>query len=1002
MQFIDGKPDLAPKQLALVNLCRQKNGLKKIILMSGSRKSGKCLTPDTLVYTSEGIMPISMLGSAETGKFSQCQKEVACFDTETNRIIKSNTDLFYNSGKIAGFTIQTDRGYEISCSEEHPVWCEVNGDIGYKKSSEINQLIKSGKSVWIPILKENTLWPTEYKSIKYEYFYGNDRNQAAVSQRIEDAITGGAVTNEEISRVSKTSLTSVAKYKYSPFYPNILNVVVDNDLAYLIGLIIGDGGYSKSVVNASRCGFSSNDQELIESLSEILAIKFPDSLVKHTGGAKCDYRIESASFLEFLKVTRMAGKYSYEKEIPEFIFGSPKTVVIGLLQGLFDTDGTVGKKGNVSYCSTSRKLAFGVQNLLMSLGVRSTMYFKKNAFKGAWILSCFREDEFCNKIGFRLKRKQDRANKERKNLIEQSCYPPSLVDVIKEFYLTRKSRGVGELSRKFHRTTKYGVFSRNFSLSRKRVEPLIDILKCSNESSIQKYICGWGVWWDRAERAVPIIEEMVDVSVPKYRNFISNGFISHNTISGMVAIADHLWNIKKASVLVLCKTQGSGATSGVWNELTETVIPAFIAADFGMEWAPKGSPAPWKNGGEPRIHGATKKMMCAVVNKHGGISELEMDSLDDEREIDDKYKSRYQSMIYWSEAAEFYERKSFDTLLLALRGFDLPDEDCVFLIDCNPALTGESHFLYNLFYELRISTEADDDEKVFQKCLHLTEWTMDDNPFISENEKAIIRAAYKHSPALRSRMVDGKWIKIVEKGLFTVQFSRALHIVGEPDEKDPEILIPMEGCTELITSHDAGGVNPVSYILEKCIIHDEKKDTSVFRYLDELAFIGEPISVEEFTVLFLKKMDFWEKEVGNEIRWSHWADRSALDVKESIANRTVADEMFSVSGGRIKLVGVDKGRGSVGNRIRLWRKLLIQGRIVISGSKCPKLLEMNENINCGKIPDSVSTHSVYKHPFDSCTYAVAKECWDELCDNVMTIRTSSRPKAGTGLVSIRM
>ena len=477
---------------------------------------------------------------------------------------------------------------------------------------------------------------------------------------------------------------------------------------------------------------------------------------------------------------------------------------------------------------------------------------------------------------------------------------------------------------------------------------------------------------------------------------------SGKTIAGMVAIADHLWNIKSASVLVLCKTQGSGATSGIWNELTEKVIPAFIAADFGMEWAPKGSPAPWKNGGEPRIHGATKKMMCAVVNKHGGISELEMDSLDDEREIDDKYKSRYQSMIYWSEAAEFHERKSFSTLLLALRGFDLPDDDCVFLIDCNPAETGESHFLFKIFYELRISDEADEDEKVFQKWLKLTEWTMDDNPFITDNDKAVIRAEYKYSPSLYSRYVLGKWVRVIEKGLFTAQFSIAQHTVGNKDDPNSEYLIPMEGCTELISGHDEGGVNPVSYIIEKCIIHDELKDISVFRCLDELAFIDEEISPEEFTILFVQKMDFWEKEIGNEVRWTHWSDRSALDHKQSISQRSVADEMYSVSNGRIKLQAVDKGRGSVGNRIRLIRKLLIQNRILISAGKCPRLCEMFENIQTGKVPDSVSTHSKFKHSMDGFSYPVSRECWEELSDNIRVIRTQKRADGKSNLISVGM
>lgn len=473
------------------------------------------------------------------------------------------------------------------------------------------------------------------------------------------------------------------------------------------------------------------------------------------------------------------------------------------------------------------------------------------------------------------------------------------------------------------------------------------------------------------------------------------------TIAGMVAIVDHLWNVKNASVLVLCKTQGSGATSGVWNELTEEVIPSYIAADFGMEWAPKDSPPPWNNGGDPKIHGATKKMMCAVINKHGGISEIVMDSLDDEREVEDKYKSRYLSMIYWSEASEFHDRKSFSTLLMALRGFDLPDQDCVFIIDCNPATTGKDHFLYKLFYELRISEDVDEDEKIYQTWLNLTEWRMDDNPFLSDNEKAVIRAEYKSSPSLYARYVLGEWTKVIEKGLFTKQFSIAIHTVGDPTETDPDILTPMDGCSELTGTHDAGGVNPVSYIYEKCILHTERGDLSYFRILDELAFIGDPISVEEFTLLELDKMLFWESVVNGPVAWTNWSDSSALDVTESIADRTVAAEMFSVSKGKIELRGVEKGRGSVGARIRLLRKLLIQKRIIISRVKCPKLVEMLMNINIGKAPDTIPKGSPYKHPFDALTYGLSKDCWSELQDDLISIRSTTK-MSGSGLVCIPM
>lgn len=481
--------------------------------------------------------------------------------------------------------------------------------------------------------------------------------------------------------------------------------------------------------------------------------------------------------------------------------------------------------------------------------------------------------------------------------------------------------------------------------------------------------------------------------------------ISGKTTGAEHCIADHLWNTKSGSCLMLCYTAGTAATSGVWNEVTEKVLPEWIAQGFGMDWYVR-----------PKTDGATKKMVCSVINKYGaealangeeipayGISKLELDGLDDEREVEKKYKSRYYSMIYWSEAGEFRQELTMMTLVMALRIAGLPDDQHILLIDANPPDNGTDHFLYKFFYELRIAREEDCDvsEQMIRRCLHITEWTMDDNPFVSDERKAVTRKMYEKNPDLYDRYVLGKWTKAVKDALFADVFSPRVHVVGNPKDADPELLLPSEDCSELIVGLDAGGVNPCAHIIEKTYFtQDDQKEASGFSFLDELAFIGEDIQVSEYTLLLLKKMEFWEQQVGKPVNWSFWADSSALNFKESIANRTVADEMFAVSEGRIRLVGVDKGKGSVGNRIRLWRKLLIQNRILIS-VRCPKLIEMCQCINRGRVPGTVAAHTVHKHPFDSATYAVSRECWDELMEKVREVRTISQ-SAASKLITVKM
>lgn len=973
-----GEPNVSPKQLALMQLCRAKTGIRKVIGVFGTRLAGKCVTPDTLIYTANGVMPISMLGNAPMGEFSPCEKEVACLDVENSKITTSNTDQFLNSGIMDGYTIRTDGGYELSCSDIHPIWCSVDSEVGYFTSTQIKVAKELGSKIWFPILRENKHWPEAHKVLKFEYFSGRDRQKYEASKRAQTGVGSGYYTH--------------IKYTATPFVPKSIEVTIDSEVAYLVGLMVGDGCYTKPVLKTHGCRFSGIDQSMLESLKMILFKNFPESKV--TSRKKCDHDIQSASFRKFLYVTGMAGKYSYEKIVPDIIYGSPKDVVVGFLQGLFDTDGTVCKNGNTYYCSSSRELAHGVQNLLMSIGVRSRVTMKKTKCRDTYILATFREDDFGSKVGFRLKRKQDKIAKDRKWTLNRSCYPPAIIQSIKKLKANRRERGVGMLSRFIHLRTIGNLLRENISISRRSIEPVLKLLKCENEPEIQKYICNWEIWWDEISSMTPIRTEMVDLSVPKYRNFITNGFISHNSQGCMACIADHLWNTENASVLILVKTAGSGAASGIWSELTEKVLPAWIAQGFGMEWAEKG---------EPRIHGSTKKMFCIVTNKHGGQSKLELDSLDDEREVEDKYKGRMYSMIYWSEAAEYKQHLTLSTLMQAVRMVGLPDDEKIMLVDANPADSGTAHFLYKFFYEFRIARQdsLDKDDQFLQRCLHVTEWRVDDNPFSSDEEKAMMRKGYENNPDLYARYVEGKWTAVVKDGIFADVFSKSRHCSGDMKNPDPlDELVPESGCAELITSHDAGGVNPVSYIMEKVFRTEESgREVSVFKVLDELAFIGEEIQVSEFTLLFMEKMDYWERECGTQLDWSAcWADSSALNFRESISARTVADEMFAVSNGRLRLHGVDKGRGSVANRIRLVRKLLIQNRIIIS-TKCPRLVEMFQCINRGRIDGTIAAHSKHKHSLDAFSYGLSRELWSELQDSVLATRRITKPSQ-TGLISV--
>ena len=105
---------------------------------------------------------------------------------------------------------------------------------------------------------------------------------------------------------------------------------------------------------------------------------------------------------------------------------------------------------------------------------------------------------------------------------------------------------------------------------------------------------------------------------PNKRKFIciSGPRRSSKTWAVLNTLIEHAWLVKEAHVSLLVPTMSSGVDGGVWALLTETIIPDWIDGDFGMVWHKA-----------PHISGATKKPMCSIINIHGGVSKIQLDSV---------------------------------------------------------------------------------------------------------------------------------------------------------------------------------------------------------------------------------------------------------------------------------------------------------------------------------------------------------------------------------------
>lgn len=188
---------------------------------------------------------------------------------------------------------------------------------------------------------------------------------------------------------------------------------------YFMGLLLGDGSFRVPTV----VGFSNIDDDIIESVIGFL--KEPYKLVRKKN-SRCDYSISSGkrgkgtptnAYWKTLQKYELDGLYSHEKFVPDDYLINTAEARLSLLQGLMDTDGTVGGRGNISFCSTSEKLATAVMWLVHSLGgvayrsERVTQYThngEKRSGKKSYIVHMTLPQGVCP---FRLDRKAIRCKK---------------------------------------------------------------------------------------------------------------------------------------------------------------------------------------------------------------------------------------------------------------------------------------------------------------------------------------------------------------------------------------------------------------------------------------------------------------------------------------------------------------------------------------------------------------------------------------------------------------
>jgi predicted phage terminase large subunit-like protein len=212
-----------------------------------------------------------------------------------------------------------------------------------------------GRSI---LTNKDHLWATHNKHFLKRGFKGKENTPKEFYWRVR--------TTQELSL--NLSSNKGAKW-YIPLTAPINYPIAELPLnSYVLGCLLGDGHLGNN-------GFpilTSFDSEIVNHIKEL-------------GYSVSDYnkggRDGLTGLWQIIKNLELDGSRSWNKAIPNIYKYSSIDQRFALLQGLLDTDGTVGRHKDISFTSTSEQLAKDVQELVWSLGGIAKITTKQGKYK---------------------------------------------------------------------------------------------------------------------------------------------------------------------------------------------------------------------------------------------------------------------------------------------------------------------------------------------------------------------------------------------------------------------------------------------------------------------------------------------------------------------------------------------------------------------------------------------------------------------------------------------
>lgn len=752
-------------------------------------------------------------------------------------------------------------------------------------------------------------------------------------------------------------------------------IKVDEDVGYMLGALVGDGGLNNIRKPRRSVYFSNVDQECVARVARG-ARKFNSniSFSKTTCSMWFAPKKPLSDFLVYLELDKL----SYEKRIPKLIIQSPKSVVSSFLRGLFDTDGTISPAGRVSITSTSRDLLQDTLALLTAFGILATVRrFNSASGRSTWRLNISGPSsiKFGQEIGFEISRKAVRIKKFGGKHQHYYNFPPSIKAALYEAVTTSENRT--RLPPRFRNWYASGSIP-----TRATVE---QVLPFATTPHLEKYLSGFA--WVEVLGSAPCSGVLYDILVPGTHSYLAHGMVHHNsgkTVGALHKLVKHCYNNYNALAVIIVGVRRQAVEGGSWYKLAYDVLPEWKNG-MGLEYT------------DPKTNTAKDEYLF-IANRYGGWSRVLLLSMPVESFVRDRSKGLEPSLILVDEAQTLESDAYFSALVQQLGRRPNISDPQQYIACCNPE--GPSNWVYQRFFK---KGKNEDGTPAPGYSVHHVP--------ISDNEHNLppgyydrVKEALKDDEIEYRRLVLGEWIdRPSGTAIFGHCFNDGLHVRG--DEVAGTRILPNPKYPITI-GYDLGTANSAVVFTQN--IPTSEKD--VWVVFDEMIFTDAYIPYTDLVPAIMRRIKFWNDRMGAKFTVEHISDSSAFNQFRATHGTYDAWEVERISREcapdfegvqPIVLIECPKPPNSIQARVKVLLRALQSERFIISVS-CTKLRDMFLHLESEKLSDKKYSpdlpfkprRSKHIHGFDALSYPMF---YYELDSSVHFLRV---PRPATELLPV--